>query len=81
MWKRLQWNQSTNRFIEYANELVSTFNEVSKLHVRTIAAILAWVDVALLFANFYFKSELILLMCIAIAVIAVLIYFIPRLRK
>jgi hypothetical protein len=60
---------------------VSTLNEVAELHIRTISAILAWVDVALLIANFYFKSELILLISIAIVIIAVLIYFIPRLRK
>ena len=60
---------------------MSTLNEVAELHIRTISAILACVDVALLIANFYFKSELILLISIAIVIIAVLIYFIPRLRK
>jgi len=59
----------------------SQSGEIAELHIRTIAAILAWVDVALLIANFYFKSESILLMSIAIVIIAVLIYFIPRLRK
>jgi len=60
---------------------VSTLNEVAELHIRTISAILAWVVVSLLIANLYLKSELILLISIAIVIIAVLIYFIPRLRK
>ena len=67
--------------MENANGYVSTLNEVAELHIRTISAILAWVDVALLIVNIYFRSELILWMSIAIAIIAVLIYFIPRLRK
>jgi hypothetical protein len=48
------------------------------LQIRTISAILAWVVVALLIANFTFKSELIILISIAIVIIAVLIYFLPR---
>jgi len=53
-------------------------NEVAELQVRTISAILAWVVVALLIANFSFKSELIIFISIAIVIIAVLIYFLPR---
>lgn len=60
---------------------MSTLNEVAELNIRTISAILAWVVVALLIANFSFKSDLILLISIAIVIIAVLIYFMPRLRK
>jgi uncharacterized protein YacL len=57
------------------------FNEVAELLSRTISAILVWVVAALLIANIYFRSELILLMSIAIVIIAVLIYFTPRLKK
>jgi hypothetical protein len=59
----------------------SLLNEARKLHIRTVSAILIWVVVALLLVNSYFKSELIFLISIAILVIAVLVYFIPRLMK
>ncbi len=55
--------------------------EVAKLQIRTISAILAWVVVALLIANFSFKSELLLWIALGIVVIALVIYFIPRFRK
>lgn len=55
--------------------------EVVALHVRTVAAALIWVAVVLLFLNSYFKSELIWLIAIAMAITAVLVYFLPRLRK
>jgi hypothetical protein len=51
------------------------------LQVRTVAAILAWSAVALLLLNSFFRSEWILPTSIALTVIAVLVYFSPRLRK
>lgn len=54
---------------------------VVALHVRTVAAALIWVAVVLLFLNTYFKSGWIWLIAIAMAITAVLVYFLPRLRK
>jgi len=51
------------------------------LNVRTVSAILVWVVAALLILNYHFRSELIFYMSIAILIIAILVYFIPRLRK
>jgi len=51
------------------------------LQVRTVAAILAWFVVALLLLNNFFRSEWILPIAIVLTVIAVLVYFIPYLRK
>jgi general stress protein CsbA len=49
--------------------------------VRTVAAIIVWFVVALLLLNRYFQSEWILPISIVLTVIAVVIYFSPRLRK
>ena len=51
------------------------------MHVRTVAAILVWLVVALLLLNRLLRSEWILPISIALTVIAVLIYFSPRLKK
>lgn len=51
------------------------------MHIRTVAAILAWFVVALLILNKFLKSEWIWLISIAIVILAVLVYFIPRLKK
>jgi len=51
------------------------------LHVRTVAAILVWFVVALLLLNRFFRSEWILPIAIVLTVIAVLVYFSPRIRK
>lgn len=51
------------------------------MHVRTIAAIIAWAVVALLLVNSFFRSELILLVAIVLMVIAFLFYFSPRIIK
>jgi len=74
-------NQTTNRLIGDVDEYESVLKEVAKLQIRTISAILAWIVVALLIANFTFKSELIILISVAIVVIAILIYFLPRFKK
>ena len=52
-----------------------------ELHVRTVAAILIWFVAALLILNMMLKSGWVLLISIAMMIIAVVIYFIPRLRK
>jgi heme/copper-type cytochrome/quinol oxidase subunit 2 len=51
------------------------------LQIRTVAAILVWFVVALLLLNRFFRSEWILPIAIVLTVIAVLVYFSPRLRK
>jgi heme/copper-type cytochrome/quinol oxidase subunit 2 len=51
------------------------------LQVRTVAAILVWFVVALLLLNRFFRSEWVLPISIVLTVIAVLIYFSPRIRK
>jgi hypothetical protein len=52
-----------------------------KLQNKTISAILIWIAIAVLLLNGYFKSQLILLMGIAIVMIAVTVYFFHRLTK
>jgi heme/copper-type cytochrome/quinol oxidase subunit 2 len=51
------------------------------LQIRTVAAIIAWFVVSLLLINRVYRSEWILPIAIALTVIAVLVYFSPRLRK
>jgi len=51
------------------------------LRNRTISAILVWVAIALLLLNGYLRSPWIVLIGIAIVIIALIVYFIPRLRK
>jgi nucleoside recognition membrane protein YjiH len=51
------------------------------LQIRTVAAIIVWVVVALLMLNRVLGSEWILPISIVLTVIAILIYFSPRLRK
>ncbi len=55
--------------------------KVVELHIRTVAAILIWLVAALLILNMMFKSGWILLISIAMMITAVVIYFIPRLRR
>lgn len=51
------------------------------MHVRTVAAIIVWIVVALLLLNNIVRSEWILPISIALTLIALLVYFSPRLRK
>lgn len=51
------------------------------MHIKTVAAIIAWFVVALLLLNNIFRSEWIMPIAIALTIIAVLAYFSPRLRK
>ena len=51
------------------------------MQIRTIAAIMVWFVVVLLFANRFLRSEWITPIAIILTVIAVLVYFSPRLRK
>ena len=55
--------------------------EVVALQIRTIAVILMVFIVALLFLNSYLRSGLIWLTSIAMVIVAVIVYFIPTLRK
>ena len=55
--------------------------KVVELQIRTVSAILIWIVAALLILNMTLKSGWILLISIAMMVIAVVVYFIPRLRK
>ncbi len=52
-----------------------------KLHIRTISAILVWTVAAMLIANIYLGSQMLFLASIILVIIAVLIYFVPRIRK
>jgi nucleoside recognition membrane protein YjiH len=51
------------------------------MHIRTVAAILAWLVVALLLLNRIFNSEWVLPIALVLTAIAVLAYFSPSLRK
>ncbi len=51
------------------------------MKIRTVAAILVWLAVALLLLNRVYKVEWILPISIVTTVIAVLLYFSPLLRK
>ena len=51
------------------------------MHLRTVAAILVWFAVALLVLNKFLRSEWVWLISVAMIILAVLVYFIPRLRK
>jgi len=51
------------------------------LQNRTVSAVLVWVAIALLILNVYLESMWIFLACIALVIIAVTVYFVPRLRK
>ena len=51
------------------------------MHIRTVAAIMVWFVVVLLFLNRLLRSEWITPIAIVLTVIAVLVYFSPRLRK
>ncbi|UCD27032.1 MAG: hypothetical protein JSV75_02640 [Candidatus Bathyarchaeota archaeon] len=55
--------------------------EVVDLHIRTIAAIILWFVVALLLLNRSYRSGWIMLLSIAMVILAVILYFIPSLRK
>lgn len=56
-------------------------NEVTDLHHRTVSAILVWVAIALLILNGYLKSSWVFLIGVAMVIIAVVVYFIPRLSR
>jgi len=56
-------------------------NEAVELQIRTVAAILAWIVVALLVINMSLRSEWIWLTSIALLVMAFIVYFFPQLRK
>lgn len=51
------------------------------MNVRTVSAILVWVVAALLILNYHFGSELLFYLSIAMLIIAIVVYFIPRLRR
>jgi hypothetical protein len=55
--------------------------KVVKLQIRTVAAILIWFVAALLILNLVLRSLVILLISIAMTIIAVVVYFIPRIKK
>jgi heme/copper-type cytochrome/quinol oxidase subunit 2 len=51
------------------------------MQIRTAAAILAWIVVALLLLNGILKSQLVTITAIVLTAIAVIVYFIPRFQK
>jgi len=60
---------------------LNSLSEAVELQIRTVAAILAWIVVALLIVNTSLRSEWIWLTSIALLVMAFIVYFFPRLRK
>lgn len=51
------------------------------MQIKTVAAILAWIAVALLLLNGMIRSQLIIIAAIVLAAIAFLLYFSPRFKK
>jgi hypothetical protein len=51
------------------------------VHIRTVAAIIVWVVVALLLLNRLFMSDLVLPIALVLTIIAILVYFSPKLLK
>ena len=51
------------------------------MQIRTVAAIIVWFVVALLLLNRFFMSEWVLPIALILTIIAVLVYFSPRVRK
>lgn len=51
------------------------------MQIRTVAAILAWIVVALLLLNGIIKSQLVTIAAIVLTAIAVIVYFLPRFQK
>ena len=56
-------------------------HKVIELQSRTVAVILIWIVVAMLFINKSLRSEWLWFISIALLVIAVVAYFLPRLRR
>jgi len=74
-------SQSIRCLLTYNSTLMKVLHEVVALQIRTIAVILMVFVVALLFLNSYLRSGLIWLTSIAMVIVAVIVYFIPTLRK
>lgn len=55
--------------------------KVDELQIRTVATILIWLVAAMLILNLIFRSLVILLLSIIMMIMAIVAYFIPRLRK
>ena len=51
------------------------------MHIRTVATILILFVLALLILNKFLRSDWIWLISIVMTIVAVIVYFIPRLRK
>ena len=51
------------------------------MQIRTVAAILMWLAVVLLIVNSTLRSEWLWVITISIIIMAVIAYFIPKLRK
>ncbi|MDG6223071.1 MAG: hypothetical protein IAX21_01750 [Candidatus Bathyarchaeota archaeon] len=64
-----------------AQNKVNNRKEALQIQIRTVAAILAWIVVALLLLNGMIKSQLVIIAAIVLTVIAVLLYFSPRFIK
>ena len=55
--------------------------DYSEMQIRTVSAIIVWFVVALLLLNNALRLDWIMPTAIALTVIAVILYFSPRLRK
>ena len=51
------------------------------MHIRTVAAIIVWIVVAMLLLNRVLNSEWVLPLAIVLTAVAVLVYFSPNLKK
>jgi len=71
--------QKRGKVIAQHNQHIET--RITQLQVRTVAAIVVWVVVALLLLNRALQTEWITPLSIGLTIIAVLIYFSPRFRK
>lgn len=60
---------------------MKALDEVGDLQIRTVAAVVMLFVVALLFLNIYLRSGWIWLISIAMMIVAVIVYFIPTVRK
>ena len=71
--------QKRGKVIAQHNQHIET--RITQLQVRTVAAIIVWVVVILLLLNRAIRSEWITPISIVLTIIAVLIYFSPRLKN
>ena len=63
---------------EYSNHLCT---ETTNLQIRTVAAIIIWIAVALLLLNRALMLDWVLPLALLLTVVAIIVYFSPRFTK